>query len=252
MSGGWRSFAASLGVHAGFALTALVLSGWQAAPRALPAAQEVIMVEMAGPAVQASRMPQKAERAPPPPQGTSAPAPPPEPPPPRESELAVKTPEAPKKQGDAKAPRDSRRREELERELRRARLMDELRDAPVGREDRAASAPDARAGDGAAASNGVADAELARWTEAARLAVQPNWTPIRAYCRPGRVARVSIPVDGRGAKSGRPRIAQPSGDAGFDAAALRAVEATTRLPAPPARYASGVTGVVEFRAGECP
>lgn len=130
--------------------------------------------------------------------------------------------------------------------------MDELRDAPVGREDRAASAPEARAGGGTAASSGVQDSELARWTEAARLAVQPNWTPIRAYCRPGRLARVAVPVDGRGAKSGRPRLQQASGDAGFDAAALRAVEATPRLPAPPARYASGVTGVVEFRAEECP
>ena len=252
MAGGWRSFVASLGVHAGFAVGVLLLSGWHSAPRPQPAVQEVVMVEMAGPAVQASRMPQKAERAPPPPQGAPEAAPPPQPPPPRESELALKTPEAPRKRGDAAAPKDPRRREELERELRRARLMDELRDAPVGREDRAASAPEAHAGGGTSASSGVQDAELARWTEAARLAVQPNWTPIRAYCRPGRVARVAVPVDARGGKSGRPRIQQASGDAGFDAAALRAVEATTRLPAPPARYASGLTGVVEFRAEECP
>ncbi len=256
----------SVAIHLAFGIAAAVLSNCEGSEAPPPPAEkvEVIMVEMSGPAAGQARMPQKAERAPRPPAGDPEPTPPPEPAPKVQSDMVLKTPEAPKKPGvkekDPKA--DDKRRDELMKELRRKQLMDELRDAPLGKEDRAAATSGGTAGakgatsggtgGGSATSTGVNDPELARWTEAARLKVQPNWTPIRAYCKAGRVARVAVKVDAAGNKTGKATIQQSSGDPGFDGAAVRAVESTARLPAPPARFSSGLTGVVEFRAEECP
>jgi protein TonB len=260
-------FGISVAIHLAFGIAAAVLSNCEGGEPTTPPAEkvEVIMVEMSGPAAGQARMPQKAERAPRPPAGDPDPTPPPpEPAPKVQSDMVLKTPEAPKKPGvkekDPKA--DDARREELMKELRRKQLMDELRDAPLGKEDRAAATSGGTAGakgataggtgGGSSTSTGVNDPELARWTEAARLKVQPNWTPIRAYCKAGRVARVAVKVDAGGNKTGKATIQQSSGDPGFDGAAVRAVESTPRLPAPPARFSNGLTGVVEFRAEECP
>ncbi len=257
----------SVAIHLAFALAAAVLSNCEGteSPPSPVERVEVIMVEMSGPAAGQARMPQKAERAPRPPAGDPEPTPaPPEPVPKVQSDMVLKTPEAPKKPGQPqKDPKvDDKRREDLQKELRRKQLMDELRDAPIGTEDRVAATSGGTAGakgatsggtgGGSATSTGVNDPELARWSEAARLKVQPNWTPIRAYCKAGRVARVAVKVDASGNKSGKATIQQSSGDPGFDGAAVRAVESTARLPAPPARFPNGLTGVVEFRAEECP
>lgn len=263
---------ASLALHGLLAGSVLFLGrcvGDDAPPEPLLRPDEIIMVEMAGPAQNLTRMPQKAERAPDPPAAEEAPAPEPvveEAPAPVADEMVLrdKKKEEKKKRdeqakadaktkADAKAKADAdKRRDELDREIRRRRLIEGLEDAPVGKVDRAASSPDGSANATGAVGNGVKDPELAKWSDGARQKVQPNWTPIRAYCKPGLVTLVLVGVDGQGNVVRAPKVHQASGNTGFDNAALRAVQATTKLPAPPARFASGLNGLIQFSSKECP
>ncbi len=257
--------ALSLALHVGGALTILSFGrcGGDAPAPPLLRPDEIIMVEMAGPAQSVSRMPQKAERAPDPPAEADA-APPPEPvadapssAPPDELVLRDKKErareEADARKVDAHAREEAdRRRQELDREMRRRKLVEGLEDAPVGKVDRAASSPDGSSSATGTTGSGVKDAELARWSDGARQKVQPNWSPIRAYCKPGLVTLVLVGVDGTGAVVRAPSIHQGSGNTGFDNAALRAVQSTTKLPAPPAKYAGGLNGLIQFSSKECP
>jgi TonB family protein len=258
--------ALSLALHVGGACAVLFVGrcGGGAPSEPLIRPDEIIMVEMAGPAQAESRMAQKAERAPDPPAKVDA-APPPEPvaepasaaPPDelvlRDKKAKERTKRDEQAKADALAREESdKRRRELDREMRRRRLVEGLEDAPVGKVDRAASSPDGSASATGMTGNGVKDPELARWSDGARQKVQPNWSPIRAYCKPGLVTLVLVGVDGSGAVVRAPSVFQSSGNTGFDNAALRAVQSTPRLPAPPAKHSGGLNGLIQFSSKECP
>jgi colicin import membrane protein len=65
--------------------------------------------------------------------------------------------------------------------------------------------------------------------------IKANWTNVIA--RPGLVAAVRFEIAPDGQVSAA-RLAQSSGNPAYDGSALRAVQHTTRLPPPPARYLS--------------
>jgi TolA protein len=271
---------ASLGLHVVLGVAVLSFGTCQGeAPAPLFRPDEIIMVEMAGPAQNLTRMPQKAERAPDslpePPVEAAAEADAPEPPAPaaapdelvlrERKEEAKKQKEAEDKaraeakaaeakaSADAKAKADAdKRRADLDREMRRRRLIEGLEDAPVGKVDRAASSPDGGEQATGVTGAGTQDPGLARWSDGARQRVQPNWTPLRATCKPGLMTLILVGVDAQGKVVRAPTIHQPSGNTGFDQAALRAVNAATTLPAPPAKYAKGLNGLIQFSSKECP
>lgn len=211
--------------------------------------EEVIMVEMSAPLKQQSAMPQKAERAPIPTAGSPEVAPPAIPPP-KQSELAIQTPDAPKVKGDPKA---EKLREEMLAEMRRQQLLQDL-NAPVGRENRAATSPDgvddpSLAGSG---SGKPTNAELAKWAKAARELINPNWHPILSVCQaaPNLTVKVRVVVDGQGNRKEDPRVSTPSGNSSFDGSCLRAVEATLKLPPTPSTHPDGWDADLVFSCKE--
>ena len=212
---------------------------------------EVMMIESLGPAPMTTAMPQRAERAPEPIRATPTPDAPPTPPPPNPSDLAFETPEAPKVDGDPDA---AARREALLAEARRKQLIANM-GAPIGAEDRAATAAGAT-GDGSAETViGTGDPETARWKQKVKEAVSANWHPLVALCvqEPRLEAHVRFAVDMGGRQTEEAKVARSSGNASFDASALRAATMTGALPPPPAKYADagGVTSTMVFKASEC-
>ena len=199
-------------------------------------AEDTIVVEMTGPPTEASRMPQKAERAPEVQKGAATPdavKPPPNP-----SDLAL--PNAATQRGATEA--DAR--QALLDEVRRDQLLRDL-DAPEGKIDRAATGD--AGGTGGAAQAGLRDPELARWVKASNAALAKNFHPLPAWCaaRPDIVATAAAVVDAAGRVAEEPVIVDPSGNASFDAACTRAYAVSAQLPALPAKYAAGLRGVLE-------
>jgi TonB family protein len=244
-------FGVSLALHGllvAVSLLAARCDGREARPIVDP--DQVMMVEMAGPARQTTAMPQKAERAPDPVAGAPTPTAP-TPPPPNQSDMAFQTPDAPVTKGD---PNVDAKREQLLADLRRKQLLSNL-DAPVGTEDRAATSPDGSGDATGPTGVGTNDPELAKWIAAARRAVGDHWHPLMAVCiqNPDLAVLVRVDVDANGRKTDTPTVARSSGNQSFDAAGLRAVEITGALPAPPARFAAsnGLTATLKFTAREC-
>jgi outer membrane biosynthesis protein TonB len=204
--------------------------------------EDVMVVEMAGPAMLASRMPQKAERTPDVARGDPTPS---NEPPPNPDQMRFQTPDAPKAKGDATADAE---REALINEMRKQQALKDL-SAPLGTNDRAASSPEGTANPDGATSSGVNDPELARWVKATRDVVLPNWHPVRTYCvtDPDLSVQASVSVGPDGSLTDKPKIVRPSGNASIDASMLRAIELTGRFPPPPAKYASGLTGTVQMK-----
>lgn len=240
-------FMASAAVHVlAFAIVVLARCGAQdGAPLFKP--EDVMVVEMSGPPANATRMPQKAERAPDPVAGAREPTVA-EPPPPKQSDMAFQTPDAKVAEGDPKADLE---RDRLIADMRRRALLENL-DAPVGTTDRAATSPEGTGDVGATASGGVRDPELARWVAECKRRVGANWHPLLAIVQqnPNLSVVVRVDVDASGQKTNTPEIAQPSGNASFDEAARRAVDMTPSLPPPPARFTEGVTATMKFDAKE--
>lgn len=250
MSGLSWEIGASVVLHAALFAGALIFR-WEGEGRAPPRTQEVIMVELPGPAKSKTAVPQKAERAPTPPAG--APAPTPAPVPPRQSDLTFETPKAPPKQGQPKEdPKAAKVREEMLAEMRRRQLLQDL-DAPVGKEDRIKASPDgvsdpSQAGTGRAATT----SEIAKWGAEARRRVNPNWHPIVAVCQqnPTLATTVQITINGSGMQTAPPRVSTPSGNASADSWAMEAVEATKQLPPPPPTFPDGWTIDLKFSCKE--
>ncbi|HJQ85292.1 MAG TPA: energy transducer TonB, partial [Candidatus Binatia bacterium] len=65
--------------------------------------------------------------------------------------------------------------------------------------------------------------------------IKAQWTNV--VPRPGLVAAVRFEIAADG-QVGNVRLAQSSGNTAYDASAVRAVQHASRLPPPPARYAS--------------
>lgn len=203
--------------------------------------EDVMVVEMAGPAQLQTRMPQKAERTPDQAAGQDAPAPPE---PTNPDQMKFQTPDAPPTKGDPKADAE---REKLINEMRKAAALKDL-SAPIGANDRAATSPDGAANPDGATASGVNDPELARWIAKARQLAGDNWHPLRATCMasPTLTTVIRADVSASGKVVSRPEVAQSSGNASIDEAARRAVEITGTFPSPPAKFADGVFGSFKF------
>lgn len=134
-------------------------------------------------------------------------------------------------------------------EMRRRQLLQDM-EAPVGKEDRAKTDPNGTTDPNAVGnSNSVASKqELAVWSAAVLKVVKPNWHPILSICQtnPALTVTIKAPVDGQGNLTAPPSVATPSGNSSVDGSALRAVEATGKLPPPPAAYANGLTAKLVF------
>jgi TonB family protein len=210
--------------------------------------QDTIQVALAGPPKNVTRMPQKAERAPDAPKA-SAPDVKAPPPPPNASDMAFKTPDAPKTNGNPDAAAEMQKKLD---ELRRKQALQDL-SAPLGKEDRAASSPDGSAEGGDQSSLGVNDPELARWQRKARDLVGKNWHPLPQICaaNPGLATLVRVSIDAGGQQVEAAEVVQKSGNFSFDEAAKRAVEATPSLPALPEKYKDGLYATLRFTGKEC-
>ena len=202
-------------------------------------ADDVMMVEMAGPPKMTTRMPQKAERAPDVPKGSDASA---QPPPPNPSYMAFCTPDAPEASGDPNAARqaliDKMRREQAIRDL----------SAPEGTVDRSATSPEGSDVAGESAQGGIHDPEVAKWIKEVDERVRGNWHPLLSICQTKRdlAVVVTVDVDATGKTTSDPTVRRSSANASLDGSALRAVEATPQLPAPPPRFTDGVTATITF------
>lgn len=232
----WEWPAAGIAHLAMFAVVAFAQCGSQAEPLFKP--EDTIIVEMMGPPTEASRMPQKAERAPDVASGN------PEPdavqPPPNPSELALPTEE--KQKGDEK----STARDELMAELRKQQLLKDL-SAPEGTVDRLATSADSTEGDGASAQAGVRDPELAKWVKSANALLAKNFHPLPTWCAANSAlsASAAAPVSGSGAITDEAVIVESSRNPSFDAACIRAFATTGQLPPLPAKFGDGLRGVLE-------
>jgi outer membrane biosynthesis protein TonB len=218
------------------AIVAVVLARCQSDAAPLFDPDDVMIVSMTGPLQETSRMPQKAERAPEVSRGAAAAA---TPTPPTDSDMVENTPDA---AGDPSA--DARA--QVLRDMERRSLLDDL-DVPEGKVDRRATG--ANAGDGSAnVSDGIVDAELARWQKEARRRVAEHWHPLLSICRsqPELTTFVRVSVAGNGTTEGEVEVGVGSGNPSVDAAALRAVQAVPGLPPLPAKYADGVNATLKF------
>lgn len=210
--------------------------------------EDVMMISMAGPIKQTTAMPQKAERAPPPAAGT--PTPTSEPPPPRQSDMAIKTPDAPTQKGDPKA---DKLRDEMLAEMRRRSMLQDM-EAPIGKVDRQASSPDGTAdpSEASAGSGAPSNAELSKWAAAARRMINPNWHPILSICQanPSLATVIRVSVDGSGNFLAEPAVKTGSSNTSLDGSALRAVQTTGKLPPTPASHPNGWDADLRFSCKE--
>ena len=219
-----------------FTVVAFAQCGSHSEPLFRP--EDSIVVEMLGPASEAARMPQKAERARDVARGN--PDPKAEKPPPNPSELALPTAE--KLKGDPK----STAKEDLVAELRKQQLLSDL-SAPEGVTNRVATSSESSEGGGPSAQAGVRDPALAAWVTAAQAALAKNFHPLPAWCssNPSIRATAGAPVSGTGSVTDEAVIAESSRNASYDAACVRAFASTRQLPPLPPKYATGIRGVLE-------
>lgn len=226
--------------------------------------QEVIMVDLPGPAKSKTAIPQKAERTVDAVKGTAPTPPDPAPPapaPPKQSDLSFETPKAPptpsKSAATAQAaPKEDAKaaklREEMLADMRRRQLLQDM-EAPVGKEDRAKASPNGTMSPDQAGSGKSANpSELAKWGAEARRRVNPNWHPITAICQqnPSLTAVIRVSVDGSGMQKEPPRVMESSGNVSADSWAMEAVEATKQLPATPGTHPEGWVVGLKFSCKE--
>lgn len=234
----------SVGLHIALALTLTLAKCSGSAPTPL-VSQEVLLVST-GPAKQTTRMPQKAERAPDPVKGAATPAA--EPPPVRQSDLALKTPDAPVTKGEET---NNLARERLIAEMKRQEALANL-SAPLGTTNRPETSPDSTLDPSQAMGGvgGMIDPALARWNAEAERAVKSNWHPLASLCapKPSMKAVISVSIDAQGNMLGEPAVKASTGNGSLDEAARRAVELTRKLPPTPNGKAFNVS--LEFPCKE--
>ena len=229
--------------------------------------------------IKKSKVPDRASRKerpsapkPPTPPKSTAKADAPKPPPPTPEQMTVpkeepkKTPEKekpkkeePKKEEPKKAskkeepkekPADSntaQTREELIRKAQREQLLKSLQNAPVGPKDREATSQEGtdKTLPGLPSAD-PSDPILAQYISQARDKIIPNWAPlptlVEAHPEYEVIIEVQVLVDGT---LKNPKVVKKSGDASFDAAAIRAIYKTVSLPPPPEKWkASAAQGIL--------
>ena len=110
------------------------------------------------------------------------------------------------------------------------------------------SGPMGTPGYGGGGGGQVVGFEFLAYQQRVVTAVKGVWT--NAVPRPGLVAKVRFQIAANGAVSGV-HLEQPSGDGVFDGSAMRAVERSNPLPAPPARYVNEFREfMIEFHSEE--
>ncbi len=152
----------------------------------------------------------------------------------KESDLAFKTPEAPQPKG---APDRSAEREALMRELDRKRALEA---ALEGTRDREATDPNSTATETIRAGTGTmrAEPELARYMMTVETLFNDHFKPLKPIvdANPGISADYHVDFD---PDTGRILGFSPykrSGNASYDAAVERAIQAIANVPLPPAKY----------------
>lgn len=227
---------ASLGLHGGV-LGAIFLGHFlQGDPEPLINPDQVMEVSLMAMPKQTTRMQQKATRTPDPVQGEPTPSPEP-PPTPTDAELAIHTPDAPKNEGDKTKERDALM-DQMRREQARKDAL-----AALGDVDRARTDPEGVEGAEGSASSLVGDPKLAAYVEKVRQAILVNFNPIQTEKL---VVIVNVTIDAEG-RILEYKVHTTSGNASFDATALRSVMKTERLPTPPQEYMRGPTETLPVR-----
>ena len=159
----------------------------------------------------------------------------PEPPPPVQSELQIRDPNAAAKQGEP----DPEAREADRREALRRLAMQAL-DAPVGDAPSQASDPDGVSDDALAVSGSgpPGDPELVRFRQRVEELFYGKFVPIPTIAQqnPGITAVIKVRFDVDSGRVTSWEWVRRSGNASWDAAAERAVEAVTSVPPPPERF----------------
>lgn len=168
-----------------------------------------------------------------------------EPPPPKESDLAFQDP-------NAKAPTPVKPTEEKtagtqgsaeadrQRRIRELMMQQMVDDAAEGEKDRQATDPNSQATEridlGGSGAN--ADPELARYLAKLRALFMAHFDPLPAVVQanPNLKTVVRVEVDPDSGKVTGYTISKPSGNASFDGAAERAVQAVDSVPLPPEKY----------------
>jgi len=178
------------------------------------------------------------DAAPPPPDaapGRTEPTVAPAPEPPVQSDLKIKDPSAAAPQGEPdRDAREADRREALRR------LTLQSLDAPVGDTPSQASDPDGTSDDAITLSGSgpPADPELARFRQRVEDLFYGKFVPIPTIAQqnPGITAVIKVRFNVETGKVLSWEWVRRSGNASWDGAAERAVEAVTAVPAPPERF----------------
>lgn len=109
------------------------------------------------------------------------------------------------------------------------------------------SGPIGAGGEGSGGGGQLVGLEFIAYREQVRNLVKAQWTHL---AQPGRVATVRFEISPDGQVSNI-RLAQGSGDAAYDSSVLRAVQHTSQLPPPPARYVNEFREfMIEFHSEE--
>jgi TonB family protein len=193
-------------------------------------AMQVAMVELPR---SRTNMPDRATRAP---KAVGAPTPEPAPAPDvkHTSDLAVKVDKAEPKPGV-----DTKRLEDALAQLERDQALADM-DAALGQLDQAATDPNSEATEATATSGTLGtpgDPAFVRYIAEVRAVFLDNFQVIPAIrdANPGIQCTVMVQVDATGAITDA-TVSRSSGVDAFDAAAMRAVQAVTRVPLPPEQY----------------
>jgi TonB family protein len=165
-----------------------------------------------------------------------------------EKEKPIK--EEPKKEEPKEKKEDSttaQTREELIRKAQREQLLKSLQNAPVGPKDREATSQEGtdKTLPGLPSAD-PSDPILAQYISQARDKIIPNWAPlptlVEAHPEYEVIIEVQVLADGT---LRNPKVVKKSGDASFDAAAIRAIYKTVSLPPPPEKWkASAAQGIL--------
>ena len=138
-------------------------------------------------------------------------------------------------------------REELIRKAQREQLLKSLQNAPIGPKDREATSQEGtdKTLPGLPSAD-PSDPILAQYISQARDKIIPNWAPlptlIEAHPEYEVIIEVEVLADGT---LKNPTVVKKSGDASFDAAAIRAIYKTVSLPPPPEKWkASAAQGIL--------
>ncbi|MFH1463052.1 MAG: cell envelope integrity protein TolA [Pseudomonadota bacterium] len=250
------AIAVSLLLHGCVAGTLAITRGCAPEPSVLFDPSEVMEVTMAALPKSAGRQPDRASRAPSPAEGQQQAAAPPQQP---TDQMSFKDPTKEKAKGEERPKDRSKERDDLLASMRRADLVRQLADAPLGDVDRMATDPDStltmEEAFGLGGGVGPVDPEAARYLVQLRQNLLPHWNPlpriIEEHPSIFTVVDIWLDDDGEIADSG---VKAGSGIDAFDSSCLLAIAKAARLPLPPDRFRvetrKGIQIRVTFRASD--